>query len=100
MADQDDNVRYRRGCCGVTRRGFLADTGMGFTGLVLGAMLFRDGIARAVAPEQSTARTPRGMPHFAAKAKHVIWLFMTGGVSHLETFDPKPALNKYGGKTF
>ena len=38
-------------------------------------------------------------PHFAPKAKRVIWLFMLGGVSHLETFDPKPALNKYGGKT-
>ena len=36
---------------------------------------------------------------FAPKAKSVIWLFMIGGVSHLESFDPKPALNKYAGKT-
>jgi hypothetical protein len=36
------------GCCpGISRRSFLADTGMGFTGLALGAMLFRDGVARA-----------------------------------------------------
>ena len=34
-------------CPGVTRRSFLADTGMGFTGLALGAMLFKDGVARA-----------------------------------------------------
>ena len=35
-----------RGCPGVTRRSFLADTGLGFTGLALGAMLFKDGVAR------------------------------------------------------
>ena len=35
----------------------------------------------------------------APKAKSVIWLFMIGGASHMETFDPKPALNKYAGKT-
>ena len=34
-------------CAGVTRRSFLADTGLGFTGLALGAMLFKDGVARA-----------------------------------------------------
>src|SRR4051812_7132089 len=42
-------------CCpGVTRRSFLADTGMGFTGLALGALLFRDGVARADAAWSST----------------------------------------------
>ena len=39
------------------------------------------------------------MPHFAPKAKSVIWLFMIGGVSHVESFDPKPLLNKYAGKS-
>ena len=34
------------------------------------------------------------LPHFAPKAKRVIFLFMTGGVSHVDTFDPKPFLNK------
>lgn len=38
-------------------------------------------------------------PHFVPKAKSVIWLFMRGGVSHMESFDPKPVLNKYAGKT-
>ncbi len=40
-------------------------------------------------------------PHFPGKAKRVIFLFMTGGVSHVDSFDPKPALNKAGaeGKT-
>jgi hypothetical protein len=75
------------------RRTFLADFGMGFTGLALGAMLHRDGMARAA--EQLT-----GKPHHPPKAKSVIWIFLSGGYSHLETFDPKPALNKYAGKTF
>src|SRR5258708_3957075 len=42
---------------------------------------------------------PDGMPPLAPKAKSVIWFFMNGGVSHLETFDPKPMLNKYAGKS-
>lgn len=85
-------------CCGATnRRTFLADLGLGFTGLALGAMLQRDGILRA--SEIGQWSPPDGKPHFAPKAKSVIWLFMNGGVSHLETFDPKPMLTKYGGKT-
>src|SRR5260221_9150471 len=85
---------------GLHRRAFLADLGMGFTGMALGAMLHRDGIVRAAAPP---ARLPLGghrQPHFPPKAKSVIWFFLVGGVSHMESFDPKPALNKYGGKTF
>jgi len=83
-------------CPGVTRRSFLADTGMGFTGLALGAMLFRDSLARA---DQSLWRPPDGKPHFTPKAKSVIWIFLCGGVSHVESFDVKPELNKYAGKS-
>src|SRR3954453_10959942 len=68
----------------LSRRVFLADLGMGFTGLALGAMM--RGGARAEAPR--------------AGAKSVIWIFLSGGYSHLETFDPKPALNQFAGKTF
>ncbi len=75
----------------VPRRQFLADTGMGFTGLALGAMLLRDGQAHAVETKQ--------IPHRSAKAKHVIWLFLCGGVSHMESFDVKPTLTKYDGKS-
>jgi hypothetical protein len=82
---------------GRTRRAFLADCGMGFTGLALGAMLHCDGIARA--DSTSAWAPPAGRPQLTPKAKSVIWLFMAGGVSHLETFDPKPALDKYAGKT-
>ena len=72
-----------------TRRNFLADTGMGFTGLALSAMLHRDGYAAK----------PDGKPHHKAKAKSVIWVFLCGGVSHVESFDVKPELNKYAGKS-
>jgi len=75
------------GCGRIRRRTFLADTGMGFTGLALGANFFRDG------------EPPTGKSHFRAKAKSVIWFFMVGGASHVDTFDPKPALNRYAGKS-
>jgi hypothetical protein len=76
------------------RRAFLADLGLGFTGLALGAMLARDGVG---SPADWTP--PDGRPHFAPKAKSVIWLFMNGGVSHLESFDYKPEITKHAGKT-
>ncbi|MEO8427125.1 MAG: DUF1501 domain-containing protein [Verrucomicrobiota bacterium] len=78
----------------MNRRAFLADLGMGFTGLALGAMLHRDAFG-----SNAGWAPPTGLPHFAPKAKSVIWLFMNGGVSHVESFDPKPMLTKYGGKT-
>src|SRR5689334_22703281 len=85
-------------CGRVSRRTFLADLGMGFTGLALGSLLHRDGIVRAdTAPAWSP---PDGKPLSPPQAKSVIWIFLSGGFSHLETFDPKPALNKYAGKTF
>jgi len=83
------------------RRTFLADTGMGFTGLALGAMLQRDGIVRGATTMASVRpAAPDGGPHFQPRAKSVIWLFMAGGVSQMESFDPKPEINKYDGKTF
>src|SRR5262245_50509530 len=86
-----DHAMARQTCCpGITRRSFLADTGMGLTGLALGAMM-----ARA----EDHGDKPRGSPHLVPKAKHVIWLFMCGGVSHVESFDVKPELNKYAGKS-
>ena len=75
------------------RRAFLAD-GLGLAGLAAAVMLHRDGVASG---EGWTA--PSGLPHFAPKAKSVIWLFMNGGVSHLESFDHKPMVTKYAGKS-
>ncbi|MFP6770125.1 MAG: hypothetical protein VB859_18260, partial [Planctomycetaceae bacterium] len=75
-------------CGRVHRRTFLADTGMGFTGLALGAMLANDSPVGAA--DSNTWSLPSGLARVAPKAKSVIWLFMIGGTSHLESFDPKP----------
>jgi hypothetical protein len=82
------------GSGGIHRRTFLADTGMGFTGLALSAILFKDGVARAAADNPP----PDGRPHFPPQAKSVIWIFLCGGVSHVESFDVKPELNRYAGE--
>ena len=80
--------------CDCSRRSALGKLGLGFAGVALSALLQQD--ARAAG---TTTLSPKGLPHFTPKAKCVIWLFMRGGVSHMETFDPKPALNKYAGMT-
>ena len=85
-------------CGRLHRRTFLADFGMGFAGLVLGSLLHRDGVARA--DPAAPWAPPDGKPHHPPKAKSVIWIFLSGGYSHLETFDPKPALTKYAGLAF
>ena len=79
------------------RRAFLADVGMGFVGLALGAMMHRDGVA--LAGEASDRTALDRLPHSPPRARRVIWLMMRGGVSHLESFDPKPALERHAGKT-
>jgi hypothetical protein len=82
-------------CSNVTRRTFLADAGSGFTGLALGAMLFKDGIQKA----HGSPSVGLGQAHLTPKAKSVIWIMLMGGMSHVESFDPKPELNKHAGKT-
>jgi hypothetical protein len=77
------------------RRAFLADLGMGFTGLALGAMLQRDGVLRAA----ELLREPGAKLDHPPKAKSVIWIFLIGGMSQMESFDPKPELNRHAGKT-
>jgi hypothetical protein len=76
-----------------TRREFIRDGMCGFGSLALAAMMHQQQ-ARAGAINPMAAR----MPHLAAKAKSVIFLFMAGGPSHIETFDPKPLLNKLNGQ--
>src|SRR5712692_6983956 len=75
------------------RREFLSDAFCGFGAL---------GFAALCAQEQAhaAARNPLApkAPNFPAKAKSVIFLFMAGGPSHLETFDPKPLLNRLNGQ--
>ena len=87
-------------CGQLPRRMFLSDLGLGFTGLALGATLFGEGLAKAASPAQPKFSPTDGRPHFRPRAKSVIWIFLSGGYSHVETFDPKPALNKYAGSSF
>src|SRR5882724_5256163 len=80
-----------------TRRDFLMRAGVGFGGLALSYLLAQEnarGAAEAATGNPLSARRP----HFAAKAKSVIFLFMEGGPSHLDTFDPKPKLRELAGQ--
>ncbi|GIW95592.1 MAG: hypothetical protein KatS3mg110_3633 [Pirellulaceae bacterium] len=90
--------------CGRTRREFLWETGCGFGAAALVDLLTRDGFfgsagnsASAAAPYRSPLAPKK--PHFAPRAKSVIFLFMYGGPSHVDTFDYKPKLFELDGKT-
>src|SRR5436189_6457023 len=78
----------------LSRRGFLDRLGTGLAGIALQAMFARE--SRGM---DGQWQPPNGLPFFPPKAKRVIWLFMRGGVSHMESFDPKPILTKYAGKS-
>jgi hypothetical protein len=89
--------------CGRTRREFMWEAGGGFVGTALAALLAGDGfLPRSAAgvepgPASDSPLAPKA-PHLAAKAKACIVLFMYGGVSQVDTFDPKPELSRYHGK--
>jgi hypothetical protein len=78
-----------------SRRDFLLNSACGFGSLALADLLRRDGVAADPSASNPLAAKE---PHFRARAKHVIFLFMQGGPSHLETFDPKPEMKKYDGQ--
>jgi Protein of unknown function (DUF1501) len=77
----------------VARRWFLQQCGVGLGAAVLGGLLGDAGYAASGANDPLATRTP----HFAPKAKRVIFLFMAGAPSHLELFDNKPQLAKFDG---
>jgi hypothetical protein len=81
-----------------TRREALGRIACGFGGVALSALLASEGTAADTArPADANPLSPRP-PHFAARAKRVIFLFLHGGVSHVDTFDPKPKLAEMDGK--
>jgi hypothetical protein len=84
----------------LTRRELLCRSGMGVASLGLGAILGSLGLTGQVRGESTRLISPFAprAPHFPGKAKHVIHLFMNGGPSHVDTFDPKPSLAKLAGK--
>jgi hypothetical protein len=79
--------------CGRSRREFLWQAGAGFAGLALLDLLCRDGHLAGAAGE-------RPKPHFKPRAKRAVFLFMNGAPSQVDTFDPKPDLEKYDGKPY
>jgi hypothetical protein len=92
-----------------TRRSFFCRLGGGFGALGLGSVLADAGLlggtgpVLAGAPSGSESSVPSNPlapkpPHFPSRAKRVIFLFMNGGPSHVDTFDPKPALEKHAGQ--
>jgi uncharacterized protein (DUF1501 family) len=87
----------------LTRREFLEKTGMGYGAMclasILGAGLFRGSESHAAAAAGSRSPLMPRQPHFPAKAKHVIHIFASGGPSHVDTWDPKPMLDKYADQT-
>lgn len=77
----------------ITRRHFLGKLGLGLGSVALGSLLIPD---LFTAPE--SLQQPIGLPHFAPKAKRIIYLFQNGAPSQLESFDYKPLLNKMAGE--
>jgi hypothetical protein len=83
-----------------SRRELLLRSGGGFGGIALASLLARDGgtnVAQAGSASPQSPLAPQST-HFPARAKRVIYLFMHGGPSHVDLFDPKPDLVKYSGQ--
>ena len=71
----------------LNRRAILQSSAFGFGSIALSQMLAADGLS-----------SPITGPHFSPRAKNVIFIFMSGGPSHLDLFDPKPKLNQLHGQ--
>src|SRR5579862_8163424 len=86
----------------LNRRQFLGKCGMGMGGLALAQLMGGlDMLCAQSASAESISLNPLTVksPPLPARAKRVIHLFMNGGPSHVDTFDPKPMLEKYAGKS-
>ncbi|TWU04681.1 DUF1501 domain-containing protein [Stieleria varia] len=91
----------KRNFCGRTRREFIWQSGAGFGAAALASMMSREGLLSTAGASESGFVNPLAAkpPHFAPKAKSVIFLFMYGGPSHIDTFDYKPKMLGMDGKT-
>lgn len=108
MSNREQDVgRVPHAVAAQSRREFLARAGGGFGGLALAAMLAREGLTLAnddaparKPPRRAAVKNPlqAKLGHHTGTAKSVIFLFMDGGPSQLDTFDPKPRVNEYAGK--
>ncbi|HMF20277.1 MAG TPA: DUF1501 domain-containing protein, partial [Gemmataceae bacterium] len=82
-----------------TRRELLRRSGMGFGMLGLAGLLGSEGLLSPIqaAPASGNPLAPK-TPHFPGRTRRVVHLFMNGGPSQVDTFDPKPELNRYHGR--
>jgi hypothetical protein len=83
----------------LTRRDFLATSASGLGGVALASLLADDGLLAASKPEEFDEPLIPRKPHFEAKAKACIFIFMAGAPSQIDLFDPKPKLNEMAGKS-
>jgi hypothetical protein len=99
--------KMKTSCCGRqevvnSRREFLTKSAFGFGGVALTYLLDKEAAFGAVFPNTRTPSSQDTLvpkpPHFPAKAKSVIFIFMQGGMSHVDTFDPKPELARFDGQ--
>jgi len=86
-------------CCGrhepaLNRRDFLVKSAFGFGACAFGSLLARERALGAISPNPLAPKPPP----VPARARNVIFFFMQGGPSHVDTFDPKPELTRYDGK--
>src|SRR6476620_1146216 len=100
MPDSHPTRRAQHCTCPGSRREFLWQAGAGFAGLALTALLDQDGFfaRQGLAAESPTNPLAPRPPHFVTKAKSVIFLFMYGGPSSMDTWDYKPELQKRDGE--
>src|SRR5205085_1356862 len=96
MMNLDNELRSEYGKL-ITRRWFFRQCGVGLGSIALASLLQDDKALGAISPTGSNPLAPKS-PHFKAKAKRVIYLFMGGAPSQLDLFDYKPTLAKYDGK--
>jgi hypothetical protein len=82
----------------LSRRFFLQEMSLGLGGIALSTLLQSTCLGKGAASQRSSQIAKKAFPQFAPRAKHVIFLFMAGGPSQLDLFDPKPTLAKYEGQ--
>ena len=81
-----------------TRRQLLKTSAVGFGHVALSALLGKESLADQTQPAVTTTPLAPQLAHLTARAKRVVFLFMKGGPSHVDTFDPKPLLTRDNGK--
>ncbi len=87
---------------GLTRRDVLKNAACGFGSIALSALMSDPNYAHisATVPDIADMEEPSAIPHFAPRVKRIVYLYMDGGPSQVDTFDPKPRLNQENGQPF